>query len=200
MKKLGIVLGMGLMTCQVFGQSFNTASNAFLIGWDVAVPTRYLTRPGWAGIRIDYREMLNPKVSVGIAASWNTFNQYYPRETYQKENGEGAITSDLIKNVYSIPITLSSHYYFRGGKKLVPYLGMNLGGMYSNQSLYINQLEVDQHNWGFVARPEIGVIAPTAFGGLFLSAAYNYATNDAFGSERLEHVAFTLGFVFGAPN
>jgi outer membrane protein W len=145
--------------------------------------------------------MVNHNISVGIGASWNSFDDYVPRTTYQKPDGTGAVTTDLVKDVYTVPITLSAHYYFDAGKKLLPYVGLGLGTEYADQNLYFNIFGAEQNNWGFVARPEIGLIYPfNTHGGLFLNAAYNYATNknDIYNTNSLAQFAISLGFVFGS--
>lgn len=177
-----------------------TVTDRFFIGYEVAFPGGdFISRTSWSGGRFEYRIMIKPNVSVGIGSSWNSFEQYTPRTVYQKEDGSGAITSDIIKQVYTVPITASAHYYFRGKEKLLPYLGVGLGAQYSDQTVYLNIYALDENNWGFVVRPEIGLIYSfnPAFG-MFLSGAYNYSTNknDAFDIDNLHHFAVTIGITF----
>lgn len=185
--------------CISQAQVFSDTQDKFFVGYEVALPSGFLTKTSWVGVRFDYRRMLTPNFSVGIATSWNSFSQYVRKDTYQKRDGDGAVTSDMVREIYSVPITLSSHYYFASDKKAVPYIGLGLGAQYSDQTVYMNIYGLDEYNWGFVARPEVGVIIPVATGGVYLSAAYNYATNynDAFNIDHLQHFAFTIGFNFG---
>ncbi|HEY6976643.1 MAG TPA: OmpW family outer membrane protein [Chitinophagaceae bacterium] len=183
-------------------QSFSSLPDKFFIGYEPAFPTGdFLSEPSWAGGRVEYRRMIKPNFSVGIAGSWNSFDEYVPRTTYQKPDGSGAVTTDLVKEIYTVPLTLSGHYYFKSGKKILPYAGLGLGTEYSDQTLYFNIFSTDDNNWGFVVRPEVGLIYPfSSSTALYLSGAYNYATNknDAFNIDHLAHFAVSIGFVFSS--
>ena len=201
MKKLLITaMILGSIASSSYAQTFGETRDKFFVSYEVAVPSGFLTKTSWSGVRFDYRRMLSPNFSVGIASSWNSFSEHVDKSTYQKEDGTGAVTGDMVREVYTVPITLSFHYYFGSGGKVKPYLGVGLGTQYADQSVFMNIYEVDDYNWGFVARPEIGVIVPVKIGGVYLSAAYNYATNknDAFKIDNLQHFAFNLGLMFGA--
>ncbi len=182
---------------------FSTASFAqrdvFLGSWEIAFPTNtdLLSKTSFSGGRVEYRHFLqNGSFSIGIAGSWNSFDQYTAKQTYEYETGNGAVTTDLIKHIYSTPITLTGHYYFKLSSNMFkPYVGVGLGAQYSEQNLFFNIYEVDNSDWGFVVRPEAGVLVRFApsFGG-FVSCAYNYATNDAYKADHLEHIAVNIGF------
>src|SRR5881275_2837090 len=80
------------------------------------------------------------------------------KRTFVKPDGNSAVTSDFVAQSYQLPITATVHYYFKETKLLKPYAGIALGGQYVQQSLYYNVYVSDDDNWGFVARPEVGVI------------------------------------------
>jgi outer membrane protein W len=201
MKKLFIPFIFCLMiSTKNNAQSFAATRDKFLIGYEVAVPTNDLVSgTSWAGGRFEYRRMVKSNVSVGIGLSWNSFDDYVPRTTYQKPDGTGALTTDLVKDIYTVPITLEAHYYFKAGKNLQPYIGLGLGTEYTDQNLYFNIYGLEENNWGFVARPQVGIIMPfSKTTGLYLSAAYNYATNknEAYNTNSLSQFAVSLGFIF----
>ena len=175
-------------------------SNMLFVGYEVSIPTTtdYLSETSWAGFRLDYRHMVTPNVSVGLAMSFNTFEEYFDKKTYVSADGNSAITSDMIRQVYTTPITASVHYYFNGDM-ITPYVGIGLGAQYSEQDAYFNIYGITSNNWGFVSRPEVGIIGrfSSSVGG-YLSVAYNYGTNknDAFNIDNFSHVPITLGLVF----
>ena len=202
MKKSAYILIILLGLCK-YSQAQSSATNLFFVGYEVAIPTNsnYLTSTSWAGMRFDYRYMIKPNVSIGIGTSYNSFNQYFPKQTYQRTDGTGSVTSDMIRHVYTAPITASVHYYFEG-KRLKPYIGVGLGTEYAEQDAYFNIYTVQATNWGFVVRPEAGLVGNLARNvSGFLSVAYNYATNseDAFKINHLSQFPITIGLVFAAP-
>ncbi|NCD72364.1 outer membrane beta-barrel protein [Mucilaginibacter agri] len=210
MKKIAYIF-LALMGFCKYSQAQTSSSRTlsagrdlFLVGYEVAIPTNsdYLTKTSWAGARFDYRRMITPNVSVGIGVSYNSFEQYFPKQTYQRPDGTGAVTSDMIRQVYTSPITASVHYYFQGSSMVRPYIGVGLGTEYSEQNAYFNIYSVGDRNWGFVFRPEAGALAKFSpnLGG-FVSVAYNYATNsnDTFHINHLSQFPITIGLVFTAP-
>ena len=146
------------------------------------------------------KDMIKPNVSVGIAASWNSFSEYVPKTTYQKPDGSGAITTDIVDEIYSVPLTLTAKYYFLHDKRaLTPYVGIGLGAQYSAQAKYFNIYGLEDNNWGFVARPELGLqFSFNRNSSLFLSGIYNFAAvkSDFFKTDNLDHIALAIGFVF----
>lgn len=202
MKKLFAIVAFLIATKEKSNAQLYHLPDKFLIGYEAAFPGGdFLTKASWVGGRIEYRRMINPNVSVGLGGSWNSFEQYVPKTTYQKPGGTGAVTTDLVKEIYTVPLTLSGHYYWDKKRPLVPYIGLGLGAQYSDQTLYYNIFATDDNNWGFVMRPEIGAIYSfNEEAGLFLSAAYNYGTNknDAVDINSLHHVAVTIGFIFSS--
>jgi outer membrane protein W len=201
MKKSAYILIILLGLCK-YSHAQSPGTNMFFVGYEVAIPTNsnYLTKTSWSGMRLDYQFMIQPNISVGIGASYNSFNQYFPEQTYQKPDGTGAVTSDMVRHIYTSPITASVHYYF-AGKMIKPYIGVGVGTEYSEQDAYFNIYNVQARNWGFVVRPEIGLIGKFDRNvSAFISGAYNYATNSEsdFGINHLSQFPITIGLIFSA--
>jgi len=190
-----------------FAQSFDTPrstpnmwNNLYALSWEISVPTNsdFLTSTSLAGGRFDYRHFLAGKpLSFGVAVSWNSYEQYIPTQTVQYNNGKSAITTDMDRNIYTVPITANAHYYFNYGKKVMPYVGVGIGTQYSDQTIYYNIFVDEEYNWGFLVRPEVGVlIAPNMRNwGILASAAYSYATNKntLFGIDNMQNFSFNIG-------
>ena len=179
---------------------FSAGQDKFSIAWEVGIPSNdFLKETSWRGGRIEYQRMLKDNLSVGIAGSWNSFSQYVSKTTYQKPDGSGAITTDIVKEVYSVPLTANVKYYFKAGDKLAPFAGIGLGTQYCDQAIYFNIYGIEDDSWGFVARPELGIAYPVSTtSALYLNVAYNYASNtsDLSDASHLSHIAIGLGFVF----
>ncbi|MEX6686792.1 OmpW family outer membrane protein [Danxiaibacter flavus] len=175
-----------------------THPNIAAISWEVAFPTNsnYLDKTSWAGGRVEYRRMVNKQFSIGAAISWNSFEQYVGTKTYD-DGHRGAVTTDMIREVYTLPITLTGHYYFQTDNKIFkPYVGIGLGGQYAEQNAYFNIYGLTSNNWGFVARPEVGALLQFGRGvaGL-VGVSYNIATNknDEFDINGLKQFCVNIG-------
>jgi len=199
MKKL-ILIFIVFLVIQASSYAQYSPKDKFYVGWEVGVPSNdFISATSFRGGRVAYERMVKPHLSVGLGMSWNSFEQYVPKTTYQKSDGSGAITSDIVRELYSLPLTLDVKYYLRPGDKLQPYVGIGLGGQYSAQAIYFNIWGIEDNNWGFVARPELGL--SYAFNhnlGLNLNAAYNSASikSDFFKTSNVDHIALGIGLVF----
>ena len=199
MKKIGILI---VLIVAINGACLAQA-NLFGISWEVNSPTNnhYIDKTSYSGGKIEYRHFFNKKYSIGLDLNWANYEQYFPKTTFQSKDGNSAITTDYVAQIYQLPITATFHYYLQGSKTLKPYFGVALGGQSLQQSIYYNVYVSDDDNWGFVARPEIGVIwhpADNTNWGVMLGASYSYATNktELVNSTSFSNVGISLGFVF----
>jgi outer membrane protein W len=139
-------------------------------------------------------------VSVGADVSWNSYYEYTPKTTYQLK--DGAVTTDLYKYVYTLPLALTAHYYFPAGKIIHPYLGVGLGATYADEQLYYNTYVTEDTQWGFLVRPELGALIkvnPKSGWGILAGVRYSYSTNKQteFKIDNLSSIGVQLGVAWG---
>jgi len=173
--------------------------------WEIAAPTsnKFLNETSLSGWRFEYRKGIKHNLTVGIAISWNAFDEFFPTTTYMSANQTKAITSDMIRQVYTLPITLITHYYFSTSSKLLqPYAGLGVGAQYAEHNAFLNIYELSETNWGFVARPEFGTLL--SFGSHspikgMVGVGYNISTNknEAFDIKGWNHLTFNIGIGIG---
>ncbi|HET7897388.1 MAG TPA: OmpW family outer membrane protein, partial [Flavisolibacter sp.] len=174
--------------------------------WEITAPAsnNYVNETSYSGWRFEYRKGIKHNLSVGLGLSWSAVDEYINTKTYSKNNQRSAITSDMIRQVYTLPLTLTTHYYLDSKSKIMqPYVGIGLGAQYAEHKAYFNIYEVIETNWGFVARPEVGALF--AFGAhsptrALLTFGYNYSTNDnkAFGVDNWSQFVINLGIGFSS--
>lgn len=172
------------------------------IAWDINIPVNndFVTKTSYAGGSIGYRKMLKSgNISVGFDVSWASYYEYTPRKTYQLENG--AITTDFYRYIYTLPMSVNTHYYFKGGSFVHPFIGIGIGATYGNEQLYYNTYVSEDDQWGFLVRPEVGAIIkfqPGADWGILAAARYSYSTNKQsdFDINSLTSIGFQLGLAW----
>ncbi len=176
--------------------------NFATFAWDVNIPLgdKYVDATSYAGAKIEYRKMVTSNISIGTEIAWNSYYEHKPYQTYNYDANTD-ITTDLFTYNYTLPLALNAHYYFSTNSIFVPYAGLGLGAMYSTPRLYFNIYEIDEENWGFLVRPEIGTVIKfdkTAEVGVLVGARYSYATNneEVFDITDLQSIGFQLGFVW----
>lgn len=142
---------------------------------------------------------VTPMLAVGGFASFNTNNEYVPRETYSFSD-MSALTTDLNRSIYQVPFGASLRYRFLRSM-FQPYIEAKLGAEYSTQSTYMSTFVNRHDNWGFYVSPEIGMtffpFERTDFG-FQIAAYYSYATNQnkAVDIKGLNNLGFKLGIAF----
>lgn len=204
MKKLiGLIYIFAISVSSINAQTDWHLKDMATFNWQIATPlsTDYLKETSLAGGNFEYRRFIKPNMSVGIGFSWNSFEQYIPPKVYEKPDGSQALYTDFVHQVYTLPMYLNAHYYFSGGDKLKPYAGIGLGAQYSEQDAYYNIFVTEEKNWGFVARPEVGLLFRTSnYFGLHANIGFNYATNksDAFKIDDLKHVYYSIGIYWNS--
>lgn len=153
-----------------------------------------------AGGKLGYRGFIRPNFSAGLDIGWANYDQYEPTVTKQVTNG--AITTDYFHYVYAYTGVASGQYYFKDEDedRFFPYAGLGLGANMNEYVLYYNIYEDSERSWGFLARPEIGVLYRfTDHGSLGIMAAihYDYSTNQSekFGYNNFTGVGFQIGLM-----
>ena len=140
-----------------------------------------------------------PLFAVGGFASFNSNNEYHPKETYTFAN-QAALTTDLDRSLYQVPFGATMRMRFVRGM-FQPYIEAKIGTEYSTQSTYMSTFVSRQDNWGFYISPEIGMtffpFEKTDFG-FHIAAYYSYATNQnkSYDIKGLNNLGFKLGIAF----
>ncbi|MBR4978597.1 MAG: outer membrane beta-barrel protein [Bacteroidales bacterium] len=142
---------------------------------------------------------ISPMVAFGGFASFNTNNEYIPKETYTFED-KSALTTDLDKSIYQVPFGATVRLRFMT-TMFQPYIEAKIGTEYATQSTYMSTFVNRQDNWGFYISPEIGFTVfpfPKDDFGFHLAAYYSFATNqnDAHDIKGLNNLGFKLGIAF----
>ncbi len=199
MRKLIILAGViACLNITAKAQNDWFLKNMMTLNWQIATPvnSNYLTKTSFAGGRFEFRHFVKKNLSVGADIDWNSFEQYIAPTVYEKPDGSQAMYTDMVRQVYNLPLAANVHYYFDGGAKVKPYIGIGLGGQYSEQSAYYNIFVSESNNWGFVVRPEVGALFRLGnYAGLHANVGYNYATNknEDFNINSLKHVYYSIG-------
>lgn len=151
------------------------------------------------GAYIEGGYYLTPMFALGGFASFNTNNEYFPKQTYTFDD-QSALTTDLDRSVYQVPFGLTMRTRFLRGE-LQPYLGTKIGAEYSSQSTYMSTFVNRHDNWGFYMSPEIGLtyfpFEKTDVGFQF-AVYYSFSTNknESYDIKGLKNLGFKLGLAF----
>ena len=202
---LVLVLGAGASNAQEMGAKSSSSGfifdQFFTFAWDVSMPTgdnKFLEDVSFAGGKMEYRKMVGNHLSVGLDLTWNSYKEYFTYQSFHV-NSTTDVTTDLYKFNYTLPMAVTIHNYFGNNGKVIPFAGLGVGALYCKPSLFFNIYEIYEENWGFLVRPEVGVLIKTDGDlGILLGARYSMSTNkeSSFKIDNLQSLDFQLGLAW----
>ncbi len=195
--KLSLVVSLFALVSTVNAQESNMGNSYFSGDWQFNSPVANdfnETASGW-GANLEFLRFITPNLSAGVFVAWHTNNEYIPRSTYTQ--GATSINTDAVNSLFQLPFGVSGRYALLDGN-IVPYAGLKIGAMYSEQYAYFNTITLSASNWGFYVSPEIGLTFYPMQDHLFginVSAYYGYATNknEDFNINGLNNAGFRIG-------
>lgn len=200
MKKLIFSLCILAMSLGAQAQ-VRVGSSIFLTGWEIGIPISndYVSQASFAGGYFDWRKFVKPNISVGIQTSFSHFQQFVDTKTYVSDDQTTAVTTNMSRYQNTVPIMFNTCYYFNKMGKALPYVGLGIGALYSDQWMFYSSFNSNNHDWGFNLRPTVGAIL--AFGpeiGGHASVGYNYAPMDNGFTDQnsIQYLYFQLGVSF----
>lgn len=170
-------------------------------GWQFngTVGNEFVSTAQGYGAYIEGGYYVTPMFAVGGFASFNSNNEYIPKETYTFSDNS-ALTTDLDRSIYQVPFGVTMRTRFMRNT-FQPYLGTKIGAEYSTQCTYMSTFVNRHDNWGFYMSPEIGFtyypFEKTDFG-FQLAVYYSFCTNrnTDYDIKGINNLGFKLGIAF----
>ncbi|HTE33121.1 MAG TPA: hypothetical protein VK666_22210 [Chryseolinea sp.] len=183
----------------------NAQESYAYFSWDINQPlsnTNWINSSSTRGAKFGFRKFIGEerRISAGLDFNWNYFREYKPTETFQ--SGTGATTTDYFNDIGQIALTANGQYYFPLGNKehFFPYVGVGLGANRNNYTMSYNIYKDQETAWGFLARPEAGILVRVSSRrrlGLLAAVHYDYSTNKSvqYGYNGFSTIGFQVGAV-----
>ncbi len=199
MSRVQLIIVLVIGSC-----GFALAQESYVyFSWDFNQPltnTNWIGNSSARGAKLGFRKFIGQerRISAGIDINWNYLQEYKPTETFQTSSG--AITTDYFNDIFQVAVAASGQYYFPLGNKehFFPYVGLGLGANRNKYSVSYNIYKDEEEAWGFLARPEAGMlirIGNRRRAGIIAAVHYDYSTNK---SSNYEYSSFsTVGFQLG---
>ena len=192
---LGMLLFVGTANAQMGKREYIN------IGWQFngTVGNSFVKTAQGYGAYIEGGYYITPMFAVGGFASFNTNNDYIPKQTYTFDDNS-ALTTDVDRSIYQVPFGLTMRTRFLRGE-FQPYLGTKIGTEFSKQCTYMSTFVNRHDNWGFYMSPEVGFtyfpFQKTDLGFQF-AVYYSFCTNrnDSYDIKGINNLGFKLGVAF----
>lgn len=176
----------------------------YFLSWDNNSPLSnkdFISQSSSLGTKLGFRKRLNEedKFWVGGELGWAVYKEYFPYTTYT--NGVQSISTDLYNYAYTYSLSVNLDYFFLPMEKIVnPYAGLGIGAAYDKFAQYYNVYGSSATSWGFLVRPEAGVLIGFKENSSWrVKAAFHYDystnTNSDFGYKNFNSMGFQVGLV-----
>jgi len=173
--------------------------NTFAIQYDISFGSGdlsdYIGKTSFRGASLDYRHGLNANLSVGVSTAWDVFYENKDYASYSYENK--TLSGIQYRYQNQVPILAAATYVFQSDKPLKPYVDLGVGTMYTERSTEMGMYYVEQTEWHFALKPEVGVMFSLNPGSA-LKLAVRYYNGFAAGDlDSQNYFSISTGFVFG---
>ena len=189
----------GASAAQAQWAEYRPDSSLWLTGWGLAQPlgnyTDFQTGTSTAGFSMEFRSMVKPRLSAGLAFDYNRFDHSNSLESKGYPNG-GVVSAPTYRYSDQFGIKLTGHYYF-AESGFRPYLGAGVGGNWNYS--YIQVADLASYDQGFTAifTPEAGILWELVGGrtqvALNLALRYNLTTAWFHGVENAQWLSEVVG-------
>lgn len=145
----------------------------------------------YRGVVLEGRKILNEHVTAGLSFGWNVFTRELDTTTVFP--GGAAIGGNQWRYTNAFPLFANVHYYLGEANSLRPFIGANVGTIFTERRVDINLYGLVDDAWQFAFAPEAGVVFPLGWvvrG--FASARWQYALEGG-GVPAQQYVSFNIG-------
>jgi outer membrane protein len=193
MKRIFFIALFSVFALAAFSQSSLTALQ-YSVGFGTGDMHEYIGNTSWRGFTIDYRNMVQSNIGVGVDLGWNVFYEEMPDAVYEYENVTYAGKQWRYSNHF--PALLAADYYVRKGEMVSAFAGLGLGVMYSLQNTNMGTYTFEKDAWHFALRPELGLIIEASPGASLMVASKYYYGFKAGDLPAQGYVTVNVGLVF----
>jgi len=193
MKTMRIVLGVALLlgvTAEARAQDWYWGGG-YSIGVPLSDTKDFTSSTSFRGVVLEGRKMVNEHVTAGLSFGWNVFDRQLDTTTVFESGA--AIGGNQWRYTNAFPLYANVHYYLGEANSLRPFIGANVGTIYTERRVDINLYSLSEDAWQFAFAPEVGVVFPLGWvvrG--FASARWNYSLEGS-GVPSQQYVSFNIG-------
>jgi len=193
MKAIKIVLLIFLFTISVQSKGWMTTLN-----YNVAIPGQQMkplvNNPSLLGFSLDARKFVSPQFAIGASLGNQVF-YWKSGEHVSLENGFLGGNQYHILN--TLPVMLTSQYYFKMPNGFRPYVGLHFGGYYAWQRSEMGIVVMEDRKWHWGMAPEAGVLVPIGGSLINFGTKFSYIGNTNLGDPQKQlFVSFYVGLSF----
>lgn len=193
MKAIKVVLLIFLLAMSAKSEGWMASLN-----YNVAIPGQemkpQINNPSLLGFSLNAHKFVAPQFAIGASLGNQIFYCKCNEPSTLEDNFFGGSRYQFLN---TIPLMLTSQYYFNFAKSFKPYVGMNIGGYYAWQRSERGLVVMEDRNWHWGLAPEAGVIVPMGATNMNLGTKFSYISDTNLGDPQKQlFISFYVGLSF----
>lgn len=194
MKKIFLAI---LLTSFIASLTTNAQESLFSVQYSVGFPVGNLkdfnSSASFRGINFEYRYMVQPTVSIGLETGYNLFYNRLDYDTYTQ--GTRSLSGIQYRYTHAVPVLATADYYLKPDANFNPFVGLGIGTMYVNRDLDMGMFTLENDDWQFVLRPQVGAVISLQGFDFMLAAKYmsGFKSNEL---DATNYFTLNIGLIF----
>jgi len=181
-----------------FGTAFT--QSIWTLSFEPATPMgdmrNFIEKSTLRGLNGSASWFVSEKITVGMSIQWTGFYQKDERATWEFDGG--AVTATAWKEFYILPLYANAKYHFLDEyeSRLLPFVGLNVGVAYIDQTAQVGTYEFREQSWKFAFAPEVGTRIPMGIErswGFNLMVRYQMAIYNENNVDMLQFLNYSFG-------
>jgi len=194
MKKIFFALLLtGFITATQVKAQESLFSIEYSMGFGMGDLKDFIGAASFRGISFEYRYMTQPAVGIGFETGYNLFYEEKSYATYT--SGTQSLTGYQFRYLHAVPVLAAADYYFKPDEKFNPFVGLGLGTIYVYRDVDMGMFTLEDDDWQFALRPQVGTIISMQSFDLMLAGKYmmGFKTDDM---EANNYFTLNIGLIF----
>ena len=194
MKKIFFVfLFTGIITATQLKAQESLFSIQYSMGFGMGDLKEFNESASFRGMSFEYRYMMQPAIGVGFETGYNLFYDRLDYATYTQ--GTESISGVQYRYTHAVPVLAAIDYYLKPDTKINPFVGLGLGTIYVYRDVDMGMFTLEDDDWQFALRPQVGTVISMQSFDFMLAAKYmmGFKTDDMAANN---YFTLNVGIIF----
>jgi outer membrane protein len=194
MKKIFFVfLITGIITATQVKAQESLFSIEYSMGFATGDLKEFNEAASFRGMSFEYRYMMKPAVGIGFETGYNLFYDRLDYATYTQ--GTESLSGVQYRYTHAVPVLAAADYYFKPDANTNPFIGLGLGTIYVFRDVDMGMFTMEDDDWQFALRPQVGTVITMQGIDLMLAAKYmmGFKTDDMAANN---YFTINVGLIF----
>ena len=189
-----IIIGLMLLSSTAI-HAQNKTTLTYAVGFGTGDLGEFINSPSWRGANLDFRQMVQEDIGVGLSVGWNVFYKEQPFDTYTA--GTASLSGKQYRYSNNIPMMGAVDYYLSQGQRINPFVGLGTGVMYTRRNTDMNLYTIEQEAWNFLLQPQVGIEIDNNISSSFtVIAKYFYGFEAGDLPKPQSYITLNVGWTF----